>query len=165
MPNDSQNKGRMNTITKTAILFIAQGGYAGRFPFAPGTVGTLAAVLIYLVMMRLSPAVYLALCILLFLVGTWASDRAEALLGSKDSPSIVIDEVVGFLLAMFMLPPAWVFVVAGFFLFRVFDIIKPYPLDNLQNIRGGLGIMLDDIGAAVYTNVVLQVVAAVLNRQ
>lgn len=155
----------MNTITRRLILFIAQGGYVGRFPFAPGTVGTLAAIPLYLAMMRLSPAVYLALCVLLFLVGTWASDRAEALLGRKDSPSIVIDEVVGFLVAMFLLPPAWVFVVAGFFLFRVFDIIKPYPLDNLQNIRGGLGVMLDDIGAGIYTNIVLQVAVAVLERQ
>ena len=165
MPERSHHNRRMNTITRAAAIFIAQGAYVGKFPFAPGTVGTLAAVVLYLGMMRLSPVPYLVLCFFLFLAGTWASGRAEVALGRKDSPTIVIDEIVGYLAAMFLLPIGWAYVVAGFFLFRLLDIVKPFPLKRLQDMRGGPGVMLDDIGAALYTNIILQVVAAVLKRQ
>ena len=159
-------KGQMEKFRKAVIIFIAQGAYTGRFPVAPGTAGTLAAIpLYYFVMLRLSATGYIAVCLVLFLIGTWAAGHAETLLNRKDSPSIVIDEIVGYLLAMFLLPLGWGFVIAGFFLFRVFDVLKPYPLNSLQKIRGGLGVMIDDIGAAVYTNVVLRVVAAVLEKQ
>jgi phosphatidylglycerophosphatase A len=66
---------------------------------------------------------------------------------------------------MFMVPPAWGFLVAGFFLFRIFDIVKPYPLRRLEEIRGGLGVMLDDIGAGIYTNIVLQVGALIFEMR
>jgi phosphatidylglycerophosphatase A len=155
----SDNKRQMNRLSKTVIIFISQGAYSGRFPIAPGTAGTAVGVLLYLWMKGLSPALYLAVCLLLFAVGTWAAGRAEVLLERKDPPSVVIDEVAGFLLSMFMVPPQWGFVVAGFFLFRIFDIIKPYPLNRLQDLHGGAGVMLDDIGAGIYTNIVLQLAA------
>lgn len=148
----------MNSLSKAVIIFISQGAYSGRFPIAPGTAGTAVGVLLYLWMKGLSPALYLAACLVLFVIGTWAAGHAETLLGRKDHSSIVIDEVVGYLLSMFMLPPAWGFVLAGFLLFRIFDIIKPYPLRRIQDLHGGLGVMLDDVGAGIYTNVVLQVV-------
>ncbi len=153
----------MNKITRVVVIFIAQGAYAGRSPIAPGTAGTLVGVLLYLWMKGLSPAFYLIVCLLLFVIGTWAAGHAETLLGRKDHSSIVIDEIAGYMVSMFMVPPAWGFLVAGFFLFRIFDIVKPYPLKRLQEIRGGLGVMLDDIGAGVYTNIMLQVVRGVLN--
>ncbi len=148
----------MNRATRAVILFIAQGAYAGRSPFAPGTAGTLVGVLLYPWMKGLSPGVYAVFCLLLFAIGTWAAGRAEELLGKKDHSSIVIDEIAGYMVSMFLVPPAWGFLIAGFFLFRFFDIVKPYPLNRLQDIRGGLGVMLDDIGAGVYTNIVLQTV-------
>ena len=153
----AQNEyGQMDRIKKAVIIFIAQGAYAGRFPVAPGTAGTLIGVLIYLWIRAISPAAYLALCIIVTMIGTWIAGRAESLLGRKDSPSIVIDEIAGYLVAMFMVPRGLGFMVAGFLLFRVFDIIKPYPLKRLQNIHGGAGVMADDIGAGVYTNLVLE---------
>lgn len=158
----SDSKRPMNRLSKTVIIFIFQGAYSGRFPIAPGTAGTAVGVLLYLWMKGLSPALYLAVCFLLFAVGTWAAGRAEILLERKDPPSVVIDEVAGFLLSMFMVPPQWGFVVAGFFLFRIFDIIKPYPLNRLQDLHGGAGVMLDDIGAGIYTNIVLQLAVVLM---
>jgi len=148
----------MNKISKAVVIFIAQGAYAGRFPVAPGTAGTLVGILLNLGMKGLSPGLYLVVCLFLFVLGTWVAGRAEKALGRTDHPSIVIDEIAGYMVSMFMVPPAWGFLIAGFLLFRFFDIVKPYPLKRLQEIHGGLGVMLDDIGAGVYTNIVLQMV-------
>jgi phosphatidylglycerophosphatase A len=154
----------MNKVVRAIILFIALGAYAGRFPIASGTAGTVVGVFLYLGMKGLAPAHYFAVCVLVFLVGTWAAGRAEIILDQKDSSLIVIDEIVGYLVAMFMVPPTWGFVVAGFFIFRVFDILKPWPLQRLEEIHGGWGVMLDDIGAGVYTNIVLQIAAFLISR-
>jgi len=150
----------MNIFLRTIILFISQGAYSGLSPFAPGTAGTVVGVFLYWCMKSLSPTWYALLVLAVFLVGTWAADRAEGLLGRKDSPTIVIDEIAGYLVAMFLVPAGLGYAVAGFFLFRLFDIMKPFPLRRLEKISGGLGVMLDDIGAGIYTNLVLQ--AAVL---
>ncbi len=158
------SKGGSDGISRAAILFIAEGAYAGRSPFAPGTAGTLVGVLLYLGIRGAGPFLYTIFTILLCIVGTWAAGRAECILNKKDSPTIVIDEIVGYLIAMFMVPAGWGFIAAGFFLFRMFDIIKPWPLSGLQEINGGLGVMLDDIGAGVYTNIALQIAAHLLGR-
>jgi len=154
----------MNIIIRTIILFISQGAYSGRAPFAPGTAGTIVGVFLYWCMQGLSPAWYGLLMLAVFLLGTWAAGRAEALLGSKDSPTIVIDEIAGYLVAMFMVPAGWWYATAGFILFRFFDIIKPFPLKRLEKISGGPGVMLDDLGAGIYTNLVLQAAALYLSR-
>ncbi len=154
----------MNTLTRTITLFISQGAYSGRFPVAPGTAGTLVGVFLYWCMKGLSPVWYGALLLLIILIGIWAADRTEVLLGQKDSPSIVIDEIAGYLIAMFLVPTGWWFVAAGFILFRVFDIMKPYPLKRFEKAPGGLGVMLDDLGAGIYTNLVLQAAGFVFSR-
>ena len=154
----------MDKVANTIILFIAQGGYVGRVPIAPGTAGTVVGVFLYLGTKGLAPVSSLAVCVLLFLMGTWAAGRAEVILGRTDSPSIVIDEVVGYLVAMFLVPTGWIYIVSGFLLFRVFDILKPWPLKRLEKLHGGLGVMLDDIGAGVYTNLVLQLAAFLHSR-
>ncbi len=152
----------MKTIRNFIILMIAQGAFAGRAPIAPGTVGTLVGVLLFLFVKDLPAAGYLAVCVAVILVGVWSAGRAEKLLGKKDHSSIVIDEIAGYLLSLFMLPPDWRYMAAGFFLFRFFDILKPYPLNTLQRVGGGLGVMLDDIGAGIYTNIALQAVVLFL---
>jgi len=154
----------MNRTARELILFIAQGAYAGKFPIAPGTAGTFVGVLIQYGIRNASPLSYISITFLFCLVGTWAAGRAEIILGRKDSPSIVIDEIAGFLVAMFMVPAGWGYLAAGFVLFRLFDITKPWPLDSLQAVNGGLGIMIDDIGAGIYTNIVLQLSAFLIFR-
>lgn len=148
----------MNKFKKQAIIFVAQGAYTGRFPIAPGTAGSVLGVLLYLGMVKtFSPGIYFLIGVFLFVVGTWSATRAEELLGKKDHSSIVIDEIVGYLISMFLVPFDWRFVIAGFVLFRIFDVLKPYPLQRIQRIHGGLGVMLDDVGAGIYTNFILQV--------
>jgi phosphatidylglycerophosphatase A len=154
----------MNRAARAIILFISQGVYAGKSPVAPGTAGTVVGVFIYLGMKDLPPMHYAAACILVILIGMWAAGHAEIILGKTDSPSIVIDEIAGFLTAMFMVPSGLLFIVSGFVIFRVFDIMKPWPLKRLQELHGGPGVMLDDVGAGVYTNIVLQVAAVLISR-
>ncbi len=154
----------MNRAARAIILFISQGAYAGKSPVAPGTVGTVVGVFIYLGMKGLPSVHYAAVCILVILVGMWAAGHAEIILGRTDSPSIVIDEIAGFLTAMFMIPSGLFFIVSGFVIFRVFDITKPWPLKRLQELHGGPGVMLDDVGAGIYTNVLLQLAAFFISR-
>jgi len=152
----------MRKVFDNSMLFIAQGAFSGRVPFAPGTAGTAAGVLIYLLLKDVSPMWYGTACIGAAVLGTWSAGIADRLLGTKDSPSIVIDEIAGFLVAMLLVPFSWWSVAGGFVLFRFFDILKPWPLKRLQDIPGGPGVMLDDIGAAVYTNIILQVAGSIL---
>ena len=140
----------MNKVSRAIILFIAEGAYSGKSPFAPGTAGTLVGVLLYLGARGLTPFHYILLTFILCLLGTWAAGRAETILGTKDSPSIVIDEIAGYLIAMFLVSSGWGYVAAGFFLFRIFDIIKPWPLYDLQDVTngrpGGRGDNADSLG-------------------
>jgi phosphatidylglycerophosphatase A len=154
----------MNRAARAIILFISQGAYSGKSPVAPGTAGTVVGVFIYLGIKGLPPVHYAAVCITVFVIGMWAAGHAEIILGRTDSPSIVIDEIAGFLMVMFMVPSGLFFIVSGFVIFRVFDIIKPWPLKRLQELHGGLGVMLDDVGAGVYTNIALQVAAVLISR-
>jgi phosphatidylglycerophosphatase A len=146
------------------VLFIAQGAYSGRVPIAPGTAGTVVGVLLYLLLKDVGSLWYGIAYTAVAAFGSLVAGRADEVLGTKDSPSIVIDEIAGYLIAMFLIPFAWGYVIAGFLLFRFFDILKPWPLKRLQDIPGGPGVVLDDIGAAVYTNVVLQVAALILRQ-
>ena len=145
------------TFPDRAILFIAQGAYSGRSPVAPGTAGTAAGVLVYLAMRGLPPYGYSVAAAFLVCLGIWVSGRAEKALGRTDHPSIVIDEIAGFLVAMMLIPGTWQNVAAAFVLFRIFDILKPFPLKRFQEMHGGVGVMLDDIGAGIYANIVLQI--------
>lgn len=154
----------MNKSAQAAILFIAQGAYSGKSPFAPGTAGTLVGVLLYVGLIQTGTLVYAAATLLVCIIGTWAAGRAETILGCTDCPSIVIDEIAGYLISLFLVPTGWGYILAAFFLFRIFDIIKPWPLFGLQSLHGGLGVMLDDIGAGVYTNLVLQAAAYLISR-
>ncbi len=132
------------------ILFLAQGFGTGRLPKAPGTFGTLPGVLLYLLLAGLPLAPYLAVTAALLLIGIPLCGRAARTLGEKDPPSVVWDEIVGYLITMIAIAPSWPVVVAGFAAFRLFDIWKPWPIGWIdRRVGGGLGIMLDDVVAAL----------------
>ncbi len=139
------------------VHFLAFGFGSGAMPFAPGTFGTLAALPIYLLMVPLSLWAYLAVVLVMTLLGVWLCHVTSRDLGVHDHGGIVWDEIVGYLITMIAAPPGWQWIVAGFVLFRFFDIIKPWPIGWAdRRVHGGLGIMLDDVLAAVLAWAVLQ---------
>lgn len=144
------------------IHFIAFGFGAGKIPFAPGTFGTLAAVPIYLLLRETGLLFYAVVTIALFGIGVWCCSETERDFGTKDMSAIVWDEIVGFLVAMFAVPAGWGWLAAGFLLFRLFDIWKPYPIRRLERMPGGFGVMIDDVLAGVYACLVLHVAALLL---
>ena len=144
-------------MTRLAV-FIATVGYSGYFPIAPGTVGSLAGLVFYLlVWWSRSPVVEVGLIVVLFTVGVWAGTTAERYFGGIDPGPIVIDEVVGMLITLAFIPVGPSGALLGFVLFRIFDVVKPYPAGRLERLHGGFGVMADDAMAAVYANVTLRV--------
>ena len=142
------------------IHLLAFGFGSGAAPKAPGTWGTLAAVLIYWPLSQLSPEHYLLMLLVTSVMGIYICGQTARVLGVHDHGSIVWDEFVGFWITMFAAPVGWVWVVVGFVLFRFFDIIKPWPISWIdKKITGGFGIMLDDVIAGVMAAVVLQGIA------
>ncbi|MFK7828873.1 MAG: phosphatidylglycerophosphatase A [Congregibacter sp.] len=132
------------------IQFLAFGFGSGLFPRAPGTAGTLAAVPLYLGLATLPLWQYSALVLLATVVGIWICERASQSLGVHDHPGIVWDEFVGLWIALWALPVEPLWIVLGFLTFRVFDILKPWPIGWLDvNVKGGMGIMIDDVVAGV----------------
>jgi len=145
------------TAWKNPIHFIAFGFGSGTIPFAPGTMGTLMAIPLYLLIRDFPLAIYIAILIAATILGIWACDVTEKYLGTHDYKGIVWDEVCGYWLTMLAAPHHWEWVVLGFFLFRLFDIWKPWPIGWIDKyVRGGLGVMVDDLMAGVYGLVVLQ---------
>jgi phosphatidylglycerophosphatase A len=143
-------------VTRLAV-FIATFAYSGYFPVAPGTVGSAAGLLVYLLIWWSgSIVVEVALIAVLFGLGVWAGTAAERYFGGIDPGPVVIDEVVGMLITLAFIPVGLSGALAGFILFRVFDVIKPYPAGRLERLHGGLGVMADDAMAAVYANLTLR---------
>ncbi len=139
--------------------WIAFGFGAGLAPWAPGTVGTLVAIPLYLALVLLPPLIYLLALALLILVGLWACGKTAAEVGGGDPSAIVWDEILGFLLTMALVPPLWYWLLLGFLLFRFFDIVKPWPIAAVDlRVKGGLGIVLDDLVAGALAWVLMQVV-------
>lgn len=140
-----------------AAVFLATAGYCGYFPIAPGTAGSAAGLVVYLLVWWAgSPFVEAGLIALIFVAGTWAATRAERFFGGIDPGPVVIDEVLGMLITLAFLPVGWTAALAGFVLFRVFDVIKPYPANRLEKFHGGFGIMADDAMAGIYANLSLR---------
>ena len=143
-------------MTRLAV-FVATAGYCGYSPFAPGTVGSAAGLVVYLLVWATgSVAVEVGLIVGLFAAGVWAGTIAERYFGGVDPGPIVLDEVVGMLITLAFIPVGWTGALAGFFIFRLFDVIKPYPARRLEQLHGGLGVMADDAMAAVYANLGLR---------
>ncbi len=147
---------KTDTLFSLFLKNIATLGFIGYLPFAPGTFGTLAGVV---VMVLLKPPIplHIALSIFSIAIGILSSNQAEKLFRQNDPSYIVIDEFAGYIVSLLFLPLNWGYMLSAFILFRFFDIIKPPPIKRIEySLKGGLGIVADDIGAAVYTNLVLQ---------
>jgi phosphatidylglycerophosphatase A len=144
-------------LLSAMLTNIATLGFIGRLPFAPGTFGSLAA-MVFFVLLKPPFSVQAFLLIAITLVGTIASHHTEKLLEEKDSRHIVIDEFAGYTLSILSLPSAISYFVAAFLLFRFFDILKPPPIRWIERILpGGIAIMADDLMAGIYANAVLQI--------
>lgn len=147
-----------NRVWQDPVYFIAFGFGSGLMSIAPGTWGTLAAIPLYLLMINAHWSLYLLWTALAFALGVWVSDRVTEDLGIHDYKGIVWDEVVGYLLTMFLAPKGISWMLIGFILFRIFDIWKPQPIRMIdQRVHGGLGIMLDDVLAAVPAWCIMQI--------
>ena len=146
----------MNFLIK---LFATWGG-SGYAPVASGTFGTLAAVPFYLMLAKLSLPLYLITLTAFFFISCWVSGKAEVIFNEKDSGKIVIDEVVGYLVTMTAIPLDWRYMAAGFFLFRLFDVVKPQPARWFdRKLKNGYGVVLDDVAAGVYAWLCLMVIS------
>jgi phosphatidylglycerophosphatase A len=141
---------------------IATIGGLGHAPFAPGTVGSAVGVGIHLLVWSLAPAAQVLLCVAVTVVGVWASDVAAKALRSPDPRPVIVDEVAGQLLTLLLTGASLWGVAAGFFFFRLFDVIKPWPANRLEELPGGLGVMADDLMAALYAHVALRGLMAVV---
>jgi phosphatidylglycerophosphatase A len=156
-PVDNASRTAVNRVA-LLIATVAGVGYA---PVAPGTVAS-ALTVVLLGLIAPPPGPLLLFVVVVIVIGTWAAHDAERSLGGKDPGAIVIDEVAGMALSVLTLPLTPRVLLAGFLLFRVFDIVKPYPANALQRLRGGVGVMLDDLVAGLYALVLLVAARALL---
>lgn len=143
-------------MTRLAI-FICTFGYVGYCPIAPGTAGSAAGLAVF-GLLRLAGLGWwadLALIVVLFALGVWSGTEAERHFGSTDPGAGVIDEVVGMLVTLLVVPISWTTAILGFLVFRVLDVVKPYPARQFERLHGGMGMMADDAMSAVYGNVVM----------
>ena len=148
-----------NNFWKNPIHLIACGLGSGAMPVAPGTFGTLIAVPLFLLLQPLTYELYIFITVVLFLVGIWLCHITARDLGTHDHAGIVWDEIVGFLITMIGAPIGWLWIAVGFILFRLFDILKPWPIRWIdKRVGGGFGIMLDDLLAGIYAYICLQLI-------
>jgi phosphatidylglycerophosphatase A len=140
-------------------LLVATALGVGYAPLAPGTFGSAAGLLVWAVLPA-SPAVQAVTIVLLFFAGSWSGSVAERHFGRTDPGQVVVDEVMGMLITLFLIPVGWAGAGGAFVLFRIADVIKPWPANRLERLHGGVGIMADDAMAAVYANLALRLLLA-----
>jgi phosphatidylglycerophosphatase A len=139
------------------LRYIATLGFIGFLPFAPGTFGSLVALTIF-ILLKPNPYIHIIMIFFLIPIGVISSHHAEKFFDTKDCRHIVIDEFCGYFLSVVLVPFSYANALIAFFLFRVFDILKPFPIKKIESVfSGGKGIMADDIMAAIYTNLILQI--------
>ncbi len=158
----------MNRIVKIKE-FLFTGFYSGYAPGAPGTAGTLVGMACYILLYLILGQEYIILVNILLVAlllypAIWLGDAGEEFFGVKDAQEVVLDEMMGYWITMLFLPFNWKLAVAGFILFRILDIVKPWPARKLQDLRGGLGIMIDDYIAGVYGCILLNTAWYLLPR-
>jgi phosphatidylglycerophosphatase A len=135
----------------------------GYVPFAPGTFGSAAGLVLWWALPA-SASTQAAAIVILFVAGSWSGSVAEHHFGTTDPGPVVIDEVMGMLITLFLNPVGWKGALGAFLLFRIFDVIKPYPSNRLERLPGGVGVMADDAMAAAYANVALRASLALWHR-
>jgi phosphatidylglycerophosphatase A len=148
------------------ITFLATGAYTGYVPIAPGTAGSvlglILAELIFVPIWSRSPTAFLMLFAVLFVGGCFVAGSAEHNSGRHDDSHIVIDEIFGMVAALFLIPSGWLWLIAAFALFRLLDVVKPWPASYFDAMDGGAGVMLDDLAAGIYANLALQIIARIV---
>lgn len=141
------------------MQFLAFGFGSGLSPKAPGTAGTVVAVPLYMLFADVGLLTYTLIVLAAFVAGVWICATASVALEVHDHPGVVWDEFVGYWITMWALPTSWGWILAGFVLFRLFDIVKPWPIGPLdKRVEGGLGIMIDDVVAGVMACAVLHAI-------
>lgn len=146
------------SMWRSPLEFIACGFGVGAMPWIPGTFGTLVGIIFYLLLRQLPLLIYCIITLFFLFVGVVVSGVTNRRFGTEDHSAIVFDEIVGFLIVMISIPKKNYFILAGFFLFRIFDIWKPWPIRWLEkNTKGGWGVMVDDIAAAFYAWIILMI--------
>jgi phosphatidylglycerophosphatase A len=148
---------------RTFALVVATALGVGYVPVAPGTFGSAVGLLLWFALPS-SPLVQAAVIVAVFVIGSWSGSVAERHFDRVDPGQVVVDEVAGMLVTLFLIPTGWIGAIAGFFLFRISDIIKPYPANRLEHLPGGIGIMADDVMAGVYANLALRLTLAAAHR-
>jgi phosphatidylglycerophosphatase A len=142
-------------LNEKLITFLATGFGSGLAPFAPGTMGTLVGVVICLLCLPLPWPMRLLIVIALLALSIYVAGQAEKIYQKKDDQRIVIDEIIGLQITMLPVVINVLNLCAGFVLFRIFDILKPFPIGNLQKLPGGWGVVIDDVAAGIYAGVIL----------
>lgn len=149
----------LRSLLQHPVHFIAFGFGSGLLPKMPGTWGTVVAIPLYLCIAHTSLWLYTLVTVLCIAFSIYACHVTAADIGVHDHPGIVLDEIVGYLLTMWAIPVHWIWMLGGFILFRIFDIWKPWPIRWVDSrVKGGLGIVVDDLLAAVYAWIVLQTI-------
>ena len=153
-------------MMRRLVLFIASGAYTGYIPVASGTWGTLLAFPLFWLFepwRHLSTGLYLGSYFAAVLGACWVAGRAEVFLNEHDSHAIVIDEIVGYLAATLFMAPTWENTLVAFVIFRVFDVIKPFPAGYIDRaVPGGAGVVLDDVVSGIYANLATRILMAVV---
>lgn len=140
-------------IIKTLSTFF----YIGYLPFIPGTFASIVGIFLFY-LIKGNNFTYILFTLTLMILGFLVAGRAEEIFNKKDARYIVIDEIVGMLLSLIFIPYDIKLVIIAFIMFRILDALKPYPAGSLENLKGSLGVMSDDIIAGLYTNIILQIV-------
>lgn len=145
-------------LKRHAAMFLATGGYVGKIPFAPGTFGSMVGIPILYGLSKISLPLAMLIILVIIFGAVWAAQSAEQQLGAKDPGCVVIDEVAGMCVTLVGIPLTWTTGLAGFFLFRFFDIVKPPPVRFLEKrLKGGWGVVMDDVAAGVMAHIVMRI--------
>jgi phosphatidylglycerophosphatase A len=151
------------SITSRLAILLATVGGVGYVPFAPGTFGSAVGVLLWFLLGPSAIVQGIAIAAV-FGAGVWSAGVCERQCSRADPGHVIIDEVVGMLITLFLVPVGWVGACGAFLLFRLADVVKPYPANRFESLHGGLGVMADDCMAGVYANLALRAILALGNR-
>ena len=164
--NTSDNEKAEKNVRDKGIVFLATVFFTGYFPYAPGTAGALPGLGISVLMIYLStpPIIYAVITLFMVLVAIPICTRAEKIFGKKDCSHIVLDEMVSMPITLFLIPLRWHYIIAAFVLNRLADIVKVPPAQQSQRLNGGIGIVLDDVIAGIYSNLAMHALIFVLPR-